>query len=227
MSDDSNNPPGDNGPTKKLERPNFEEFDDQDGTQEVDASEIELIEDSAIEPLEPPDATLEQDMTGEPPADSTQVLERDRLQQAAQQDEQVGGQDSDTSYHGPKKTEKMSAVNDDTTASVVMDTSGEVEDTTSAYEVPRELLREASAAHDAVDPAERRATQPMEPVHDQTVEFDGSVDQWAEVDEDGVIRCIATVDDQGRLVIPQELIGEVLDSGMRLIIQAQPMSIDD
>lgn len=227
MSDDSNHPAGDNGPTQKLERPSFEDFDEQEGTQEVDASEIELIEDSAIEPIEPPDATLERESNADSPADSTQVLERGRLQQAAQQDENVGQQNPEPSYNGPKRTEKMSAVVDDTTTSVVMDTPDAVEDTTSAYEVPEELLREASAAHEAVDPDQRKTTQPMEPVHEQTVEFDGSVDQWAEVDDDGVIRCIATVDDEGRLLVPQQLIGEVLDSGMRLILQAQPMSIDD
>jgi hypothetical protein len=220
MSDDSDTPSGGDGPTQKLERPSFDDFDDQEGTQEVDTSQIELIEDSAIEPVEPPDKTLERESRPSDPGESTQVLERDGLQKATEQDEYDGRPP------GERSTEQMSAV-DDTTTKVVMDPPESPEDTTSAFKVPEELLREASAAHEAASAADNNTTQQMEPVTERTVEFDGSVDEWAEVDDHGVIRCVATVDEQGRLIVPRSLLDDVLDEGMKLIIEAQPMHIDE
>jgi hypothetical protein len=173
-----------------------------------------------IELVEPPDKTLERESRPSDPGESTQVLERDGLQKATEQDEYDGRPP------GERSTEQMSAV-DDTTTKVVMDPPESPEDTTSAFKVPEELLREASAAHEAASAADNNTTQQMEPVTERTVEFDGSVDEWAEVDDHGVIRCVATVDEQGRLIVPRSLLDDVLDEGMKLIIEAQPMHIDE
>ncbi len=205
MADESDKPPGD---TQQFERPDFDELDDVDGTQELDSTSIEEIEDSAIEPVSPPEEGLAR---GSSNAESTQVIERDRLQRAAEQDgRKVRGPDQ-------RNTEKMTAVDDST--SVYDSSPDEVEDKTSAYQIPPELLQQASGESN---------TQKMSAVTDETAEFDGSVDQWVEVDDSGVVRCMAEVDEQGRLVLPRRLLEDgTVRPGTRVVIEAQIIRTDD
>jgi hypothetical protein len=211
MSDDANKPPYEGGPTEQFERPDFEELDDADGTQELDASKIEAIEhieDSAIEPIEPPQESLQRDSSS---AESTQVIERDRLERAAELDQ------PQSHAQNLRQTDQMSAV--DRSTAVHDEPREDIEERTTSYKIPEELLEEASGGS---------STQKMSAIDDETVEFDGLSDQWVEVDDNGVLQCLAHVDSEGRLVIPQSLLRDgVVRPGMKVVIEAQLVRTDD
>lgn len=212
MSDDSDKPTDSNGDTLKLERPDFGFEEGADGTQEIDPDSIEIIEESEVDATPPPEPSREESSSDSPPGESTQVIERDRLHQAAREDA------DEERPPDARTTDQMSAIDD--TTRVYDEPPKDVDDTTSAYTVPRELLEEASAGSSK--------TQKMGAVSDETAEFDGSTDQWLEVDESGMVRCFAEVDEDGRLIIPEQLIREgILRAGMKIVLEAQIVRTDD
>mgnify|MGYP006290668731 CR=1 FL=1 len=242
MSDDSSNDQASEKETQKLEKPSYEgpdastnelradnlpdtqkseaieagdgasEVSEADGTVELQAQDLEPIDPDAIQPLEEEDQPLEEQ--GGEDSESTQIMERDRIQQQVEQDQ--GRAADDTSEAGqPKTTQEMRPV----------------EESTTAFEIPAELIdktRENDAGGER--PADGPDTEKMSALDglNATSEFNADFDEWLDVGEDGQLHFVARVDNDGALIVPRGLLDDdLLPPGSVLVIDAEIIEPDD